>query len=262
MSATAAGHEPKRDVSSVGHEQLRRSAATLTSMKTPGPLLASGRDADIFEYGPGLVLRRSREGRSMAHEARIMEHVRMKGYPVPAVDEVSDDGLDIVMERIDGTDMVATMTKRPWTIPRQGRMLADLHHWLHELAAPDWLPDSPVGQGDRLLHLDLHPLNVILGSKGPVVIDWTGASRGDPDVDVALAWVLMAAGSIPTGRVIGAILGRARSALVKNFLRSFDTEIVGRSLHDVVAWKVHDPHMSVNEQAGMWQVVEEFASPG
>ena len=79
----------------------------------PGPLLAAGRDADIFEYGPGLVLRRSREGRSMAMEARVMEYVRSQGFPVPAVEEVSDDGLSMVIERIEGTDMVATMTKRP-----------------------------------------------------------------------------------------------------------------------------------------------------
>ena len=42
------------------------------SMTEPGPLLASGRDADIFEYGSGLVLRRTRTGRSLEAEARVM----------------------------------------------------------------------------------------------------------------------------------------------------------------------------------------------
>jgi aminoglycoside phosphotransferase (APT) family kinase protein len=98
----------------------------------------------------------------------------------------------------------------------------------------------------------------MLSPKGPVVIDWTSACRGDPAVDVALAWVLMTAGSVPTGRVIGAVLGRARSALVTSFLRSFDAEEIGRSLRDIVAWKVRDPHMSASEQARMWTVVEEF----
>jgi aminoglycoside phosphotransferase (APT) family kinase protein len=193
----------------------------------------------------------------MAHEARIMEYVRSQGYPVPAVEEVSADGLSMVIERIGGADMVATMTKRPWTISRQGRVLADLHRRLHEITAPDWLPDAAVGRGDRLLHLDLHPLNVIMSPKGPVVIDWTGACRGDPAVDVALAWVLMAAGEVPTGRLIGSILGRARAVLVKSFIRSFDIDMVKRSLREVVAWKVLDPHMSVSEKARMWQVVKE-----
>lgn len=226
-------------------------------MKAPGPLLAAGRDADIFEYGPGLVLRRSREGHSMTGEARIMEYLRGEGYPVPAIDEISDDGLDMVMERIEGFDMVATMGKRPWTIPRQGRVLAELHVQLHELSAPEWLRQAPVGRGDRLVHLDLHPLNVIMSPRGPVVIDWANACRGDPVVDVALAWVLMAAGSAPTGRLIGAVLGRARSALVKNFLSAFDIDVLRRSLREVVAWKVGDPHMSADEQARMWRLVRE-----
>jgi aminoglycoside phosphotransferase (APT) family kinase protein len=223
----------------------------------PGPLLAAGRDADIFEYGPRLVLRRSRAGRALTEEARVMEYVRSQGYPVPAVEELSADGLDLVMERIEGPDMVATMTKRPWTIARQGRELAELHHQLHELSAPDWLHDAPVGRGSRLLHLDLHPQNVMVGPQGPVVIDWTNACRGDPSVDVALAWVLMAAGEVPTGRLLGTILGRARSVLVNSFLRSFDVDVLKPSLGDVVAWKILDPHMSASEQDRMWQVVTE-----
>jgi aminoglycoside phosphotransferase (APT) family kinase protein len=226
-------------------------------MKAPGPLLAAGRDADIFEYGHGRVLRRSREGRSLTEEARIMDYVRAYAYPAPAVEEISDDGLDLVMERIEGTDMVARMTKRPWSIRRQGRLLADLHHQLHEIAAPAWLHHAPVGEGDRLLHLDLHPLNVILSPTGPVVIDWTGASRGDPAVDVAIAWVLMMGGSVSTSRLIGVVLDRARRALVNSFLCPFELEAVKRTLPDVVAWKVLDPHMSPSEQARMWQVVRD-----
>lgn len=233
-------------------------AITLTGVMDPGPLLAAGRDADIFEYGAGLVLRRSREGRSMAREAQVMEYARSQGFPVPAVEEVSDDGLNLVMERIDGTDMVALMSKHPWAIPRQGRVLADLHRRLHELTAPDWLRDAPVGRGDRLLHLDLHPLNVMTSPRGPVVIDWASACRGDPAVDMALAWVIMAAGEVPTGRFTGMILGRARSALVKSFVDSFDVDVVKQCLNDVVAWKVVDPHLSVAEQARMWQVVKEI----
>jgi aminoglycoside phosphotransferase (APT) family kinase protein len=226
-------------------------------VKEPGPLLASGRDADIFEYGPSSVLRRSREGRSMVAEARIMEYVRASGYPVPAVVEVSADGSDMIMERIDGADMLGTLSRRPWTIGRQGRVLADLHRRLHEIPAPDWLPVAEAGVGDHLLHLDLHPLNVILSPKGPIVIDWTNARRGNPSVDVALTWVLMAAGEAPSNRMINAVSGFARAILISNFLATFDKSEVTRCLPDVVGWKVMDPHMSASEQAGMWKVVED-----
>jgi aminoglycoside phosphotransferase len=92
-------------------------------VRAPGPLLASGRDADIFEYGPGLVLRRSRAGRPLADGARVMEYVRAHGFPVPAVEELGDDGASMVMERLDGMDMVASLAKRPWTVTARGRVL-------------------------------------------------------------------------------------------------------------------------------------------
>ena len=100
-------------------------------------------------------------------------------------------------------------------------------------------------------------MNVMMSPRGPVVIDWTGACRGDPADDVALAWVLMAAGEVPTGRFMGMILGRARSALVKSFVDSFDVNVIKHRLGDVVAWKVLDPHMSDSEQARMWHLVQE-----
>jgi aminoglycoside phosphotransferase (APT) family kinase protein len=225
-------------------------------MRTPGPLLASGRDADIFECGPNLVLRRSRDGRSIASEARIMLYLHTQGFPVPAVDEISEDGTDLVMERIQGKSMVEAIGGAPWTVRRQARVLAELHRDLHNVAPPDFLAPAPVGRGDRVLHLDLHPLNVIIGPNGPVVIDWTNACVGDPNVDVALAWVLMSAGAIPGGRVRARVLGLGRSLLVNGFVSRFDQNQVARRLRPVVEWKVKDPHMSEQEIHGMWNLVE------
>src|SRR5262249_2821402 len=51
----------------------------LNRVLTLGPLFASGRDADIFAYGPALVVRRSRRGHSMEREARVMQYVAKDG---------------------------------------------------------------------------------------------------------------------------------------------------------------------------------------
>jgi aminoglycoside phosphotransferase (APT) family kinase protein len=213
-------------------------------------LLASGRDADIYEHGPGLVLRRARRGRSMATEARTMAWARDHGYPVPAVDSISDDGLDLVMERIDGVSMVEALGRRPWTIPAHGRSLADLHRRLHEIPAPDWVGPAPCGEpGDRLLHLDLHPLNVMVTRTGPVVIDWPNAVAGHPDTDVALTWALMAAGAVEGGPVMRLLARRGRVALLGAFLAGFDAAAVRRQLASVVEWKVGDPNMAPAECA-------------
>ena len=40
-------------------------------------------------------------------------------------------------------------------------MLAELHLQLHGVAAADFLRPAPVSDGTAVLHLDLHPLNVI-----------------------------------------------------------------------------------------------------
>jgi aminoglycoside phosphotransferase (APT) family kinase protein len=196
----------------------------------------------------------------MAGEARTMEYLQAHGYPVPAVYEVSDDGTDLVMERIDGPSMVDFMSRRPWTVRRQGVALAALHQQLHTIPPPDFLPPAPVGSGDSFLHMDLHPLNVMIGPDGPVVIDWPNAARGDPLVDIVLAWVLMAAGEVPSNRVIGAVLGRARAILIKGFLADLGPDLgpARQRLRAVVGFKVRDPNMSPAEQQAMWRVVEQF----
>ena len=192
----------------------------------------------------------------MADEARTMAFLRAQGYPVPAVEEVSDNGLDLVMERIEGLSMVDALAKAPWMVRRQGRTLAELHHRLHRIDAPEFLGPAPVGSGDRVVHLDLHPLNVMLGPRGPTVIDWTNAAAGEPVLDVGLAWVLMAAGQIPGAALMAKLMGWGRALLVNGFVDEFDRREVGRRLREVVTWKVRDPHMSEAEVAGMWSLVE------
>jgi len=199
----------------------------------------------------------------MTGEARTMEYLRSHDYPVPAVEEVSDDGIDLVMERIDGSSMVDFMSRRPWAIRRQGALLAALHRRLHAITPPDFLPPAPVGSGDCFLHMDLHPLNVMIGKKGPMVIDWPNAASGDPRVDVGLAWVLMAAGEMPLNRVIATVLGWARSVLLNGFLANVEPDVdhVKAMLRDVVAFKVKDPNINEREQRAMWRVVEKFETP-
>ncbi len=95
----------------------------------------------------------------------------------------------------------------------------------------------------------------MLGDKGPVVIDWPNAARGDGNIDVALTWVLISAGGIPTGRVRAAAMGWGRSSLVRAFLEGIDRTMVEPELPEVVEWKVRDPHMSDAEIRAMRAMV-------
>jgi len=213
----------------------------------PGRLLASGRDGDIFEFGPGLVLRRAKTGRVIEREAQTMAYVQAHGYPCPAIHEVRAGGTEIVMDRIDGPMMMDAMMKRPWLMGHYARMLADLHDRLHVIPAPDFLAD--IDGGDRLVHLDLHPMNVMISAKGPIVIDWTNASRGLALTDVAVTCVLLTCPEVPGSAVMNAAVKPMRAFLA----RTFASRYKGRALDERIAWaaplKTFDSHLSETEKA-------------
>jgi aminoglycoside phosphotransferase (APT) family kinase protein len=153
-------------------------------------LIAQGRTADVYALDEGRVLRRYRRGGPTRREARLMAYLATQGYPVPRVYDVTDT--DLVMERLSGPTMLEAVQRSPWRLFTYGRLLAGLHDDLHAIAAPDWLPERfPGDSPPRVLHLDLHPGNVILTPSGPAVIDWCNGAAGDPAADVAQTLVIV-----------------------------------------------------------------------
>ncbi len=178
-----------------------------------------------------------------------MRYVAEQGFPVPRVHEVSPDGTELVMERIEGMTMINALAREPWTLARHGATLARLHRELHELAAPEWLGPFAPAPGDRVGHFDLHPMNVMLSPSGPVVIDWNNAAATRPAVDVAMTWALLAAGQVEGGRSRRVLVRLARQRLIHAFLRTFDRAEVGAELSTVIDYKCHDAHLSATEVA-------------
>jgi aminoglycoside phosphotransferase (APT) family kinase protein len=151
--------------------------------------IAAGRDADVFALDDHRVLRRYRRPADVSGEAAIMRYVAEYGYPVPEVFEAS--GRDMVMTRVDGPTMAGAMLTGTMGIEAGAVMLAGLLARLHEI---------PGRTGGSVVHLDLHPENVLVTATGPVVIDWCNAGDGPPDFDTALSALIMAQlaiGSIP-----------------------------------------------------------------
>jgi Ser/Thr protein kinase RdoA (MazF antagonist) len=114
----------------------------------------------------------------------MMAHVGAHGFPAPAVHTAA--GPDLVMERLHGPSLLEAMATRGHDPVDGACILAGLHTRLHEL------PPLSGAPGERVLHLDLHPDNVVLTERGPVLIDWTNAGDGPPDLDVALSAVILA----------------------------------------------------------------------
>lgn len=224
----------------------------------PGPLIASGRAADVFAYGDGLVLRRYRSDHDCAYEAALMRHVRSHGYPVPEVMDV--DGRDLVMQRIDGPTMLRDLSSKPWRLFRHARTLAGLQQRLHDIPAPDWLKRKH-DTGTSIVHLDLHPDNVMLSSDGPVVIDWSNGGLGDPDVEVADLWLVMSSAAVPGSRLARMIAGAGRTVFLNAILRHFDRAAIIAGLDVAYANRSRDRNMSDAELAKMRALIERERKP-
>jgi aminoglycoside phosphotransferase (APT) family kinase protein len=170
--------------------------------------LTSGRTADVFALDEHRVLRRYRDGGDVAAEAAVMAHVGALGFPVPAVYEAS--GTDLIMERLTGPTMLSALVAGDIAIDAAARGLADLHAALHAIPARR-SPDP----ADRILHLDLHPDNVMLDPRGPVVIDWRNTAEGPPDFDVAQTALILAEVAVDASHPLVAPAGGLLTAFVR-----------------------------------------------
>ncbi len=182
------------------------------------PLIGRGRAADVFDAGNGRVVRRYRVAQpgSVEREALAMRYLRARGAPVPEV--FAAEGNDLVMERLDGPTMLDVLKSKPWRAASIGRELATLHHRIHQIPAGE-IALRRFSDGDAILHLDLHPDNVILTATGPVIIDWSNVALGDPLADVMFTWMIMATSS-PDGVPVALrpVLRRIRRTLTGSFM--------------------------------------------
>src|SRR5215213_8493886 len=112
--------------------------------RTPGPydppvtpegrrLLAAGREAEIYEHDAGRVLRLAHSADmrpQLERECVALRAAQRLGAAVPAVHGglVEVDGRPgLVLDRVDGGDLLATIEARPWLVGSVARTLASLH---------------------------------------------------------------------------------------------------------------------------------------
>lgn len=216
-------------------------------------LLARGRDAEVYGLDEHTVLRRFRGPRDLRWEVAAMEAARDAGLPVPAVHEIRPDAM--VLERIHGPTMLEALVADPSSAQAHAVTLAELHRRLGQVTAPAGLP-TPVGAGETLLHLDLHPGNVILGN-APTIIDWTNAARGPASADPATCWLLtrvVQAGApvTPTAEFTVVV-----STFVESFLDCFDLPDLIEQLPAVGRTRLQDVNITPGEKERIRRFLDE-----
>jgi Ser/Thr protein kinase RdoA (MazF antagonist) len=188
-----------------------------------GPLLASGNVAEMFAFGEHHVLKLYKPApwakRVAFHEAANQASAEAMGLPVPALHGVlaQDGRWGVVSDRVAGSTFAERMLGDMALVPGHLAVLIDLQLRIQRVDAPfftdvkrrlashighaaalaparqrallDGLAAMP--DGDRLCHLDFHPMNLLGPLDAPVVIDWVDACRGQPAVDACRAHVLL-----------------------------------------------------------------------
>lgn len=223
----------------------------------PGPLIGTGRAADVYDIGNGRVLRRYRSDHDSTIEAASMRAAWAAGYPVPEVYEA--DGRDLVMEHLQGPTMLKSLGDRPWRFRRIADQLAELHTRLAALPTDGLEIPVRFDAAECLVHLDLHPGNVMLTARGPVVIDWSNAGMGPRGADVATTWILLTIGEADDLPVaLRPFVGAIRGLLLRRFLHGVERPDP-RVIRMVADHRLQDWNLRPSELDKLRRFLEEFA---
>lgn len=199
--------------------------------------IAQGRTAEIYIWDDRHVLKLYRDWCPpdwLENEARIARAIHEAGVPCPGVSETIEvrGRHGLIYERIEGISMLEDMNRRPWTIVRHARLLAEIQVQINQKTIPglpsykdrlrydirntqhldeslrekasamlEALPDT-----ENLCHGDYHPGNILLGKTGPIVIDWMTACSGSRWADVARTRLLLSVGPNAAGRLISPVI--------------------------------------------------------
>jgi hypothetical protein len=148
----------------------------------------------------GQVLRVGRRDRMRTELAAAAAAATV--LPVPAVLDRADVDREqvILIERLPGRPVADVVSQDPDVARVTGAACAAVHQALAAVPAPPGVAPAraaPVnlapGPEPRLLHLDLHPFNLLASDDGALtgVLDWANAAAGHPDLDRARTWAIL-----------------------------------------------------------------------
>ena len=125
-----------------------------------GLKIAEGREAEVYTWDgdAAAVLKLYRPGYS-GHVAESAALTRLGGGVAPRlIDALEIDGRHgLLLERLDGSDMLAMLERQPWRLLAYATTLAEAHIRIHTVQAPAELPDARQALATRIDAAALRP---------------------------------------------------------------------------------------------------------
>jgi aminoglycoside phosphotransferase (APT) family kinase protein len=148
---------------------------------------------------------------TIARQQSVMAVADQAGLPVPEVLRcaATENGAVLLLSWLPGVAVFDAVRTNPADAHRIGVLMGEAQRTLHSLAAPSGLsgvvdggsagwptsgvtPVDGLPQGDSLLHLDWHGLNLLVdGDRISGVLDWDNARAGHPLLDIARTFTLL-----------------------------------------------------------------------
>jgi tRNA A-37 threonylcarbamoyl transferase component Bud32 len=205
-------------------------------------LLVHGRTADVYLLDDTHVVRRLHSRDGTFPNLEVLRYLGDVGFPTARLVDV--DGPDIVMERLHGPTLLQALDAEEISLPDGAQVVLDLHAQLHAVAPPpEALASGAAAEGDSILHLDLHPANIMMTPDGPYLLDWDSAAYGPAGVDLATTALVFAEVAADDNDY-----ARAAHALLRAFVHKVGAGI-GEHLDAAVTARLGNPCLDPDEVA-------------
>lgn len=229
--------------------------------------IGQGKTADVFAWGDNELVKLFKKGYSTAlikNEAAISQKVYELSLPVPAFSgAVEIEGRrGLVFERVKGALLVKLMADNPANLANYAKMMAELHFEIHKHHVPELpfygaqmataikahqtlVPEEKVSlleelhrraEDDTLCHGDFHPYNILISARGPVIIDWGNAGRGNQVSDAGLTSLGLKIGKLPEYESQTAVLESCRLSLRQVYLAEY-LRLSSLAAEDIASWE-------------------------
>lgn len=229
--------------------EISRKEVGLMGMGIP---LGQGRTADVFAWGENEIVKLFKQGYPAAlieNESHICQKVCELGLPVPAFSGcVEIEGRSgLVFERVKGEIIGRLVADNPANLAKYAKMMSELHFAIHKHTVPELpffcarmaaalkehktlVPEEKVSlldelyrraDGYTLCHGDFHPYNILVSARGPVIMDWGNAGRGNQTADAGITSYGFKKGKVPHYEPKKAVLESCRLELRQVYLDEY-----------------------------------------